>query len=154
MQHRLLISVLLLMQGHFQIFLSGDNPLIKSGLRWYMKLMYCSSVYTYLVSIMASLTLSAIPLINLWLGWFPLHITTSFIISFTLYFLAGILLKYGPAMGGDVTVRGIWFASCANILFCLTYLWAFLFALPGKVHFKVCAACLSSHSVVMLSGSH
>ena len=137
------------LQGHFQIFLSKNNPLFKKGLQWYMRLMYCTSVYTYLVSVLATLTLSAIPLINLWLGWFPLVITTSFIISFTLYFMAGILLKYGPVIGGQVTIQGIWFASCANTLFCPTYLWAFIFALPGKVHFKVSNMLLCRFHVII-----
>ena len=77
------------MQGHFQIFLSKFNPLCQRGLSLGMRVLYASSVYTYLVSVLATLTLTAIPLINLWLGWFPLQINEAFIVSFVVYLFSG-----------------------------------------------------------------
>lgn len=61
-----------------------------------------------------------------------------FVISFAVYFLATALLKYGPTLGNKkLTRQAVWFASCANSLFCISYLYAALAALPYKVHFQV-----------------
>ena len=107
-----------------------------------MRVLYCGSVFTYAVSVISTLTICAIPLINLWLGWFPLTITRSFLITFCVYFASVLLLKYGAAAISAPCIHGkemreMAFASCASNLFCIFFLYADLAALPYKVHFQV-----------------
>ena len=61
------------LQGHLQVFLwrRPFSPWAVRGLSVPMRALYCMSVYTYLTSILATFTFTLVPILGLWLGWFP-----------------------------------------------------------------------------------
>lgn len=65
---------LLSLQGHFQMFFSRHSPLLQSGLSPFMRLLYCSGVWSYVVNALCTPLFLVIPVIAIWFGVFPIVI--------------------------------------------------------------------------------
>lgn len=63
----------MLVQGHFQIFFNSTHtPMLNKQLSLFMKLMYCSGVWSYVVGAIATPTFIIIPLVSGFLWRSPL----------------------------------------------------------------------------------
>lgn len=70
---RLSFVLIAVLQGHFQIVLSSEYcPLFEGKLSWFDRIMYCTGVWAYLVGGITSPMFTAVPLITIWAGIFPI----------------------------------------------------------------------------------
>ncbi len=62
-------------QGHFQIMFSKYCPLAQRKLSLFMKIMYCSGVWSYIVGALTAPLYIIIPLLTIWAGMFPIVVS-------------------------------------------------------------------------------
>lgn len=78
-----------LVQGHFQIMFSKQHcPLNQPRLSFFMKLMFCSGVWSYIVGAVSTPTFIVIPIITIWFGVFPIVVSFWAALGLTVYFIA------------------------------------------------------------------
>ena len=83
------------MQGHFQIMFSKHNPLLQKRLSWYMRIMYMSGVWSYIVGATASPLFIIIPVVTVWFGVFPIVVSWWAALGLTVYYaLTNSVLYY------------------------------------------------------------
>lgn len=84
------------MQGHFQIVLSRRySPLTIRGLSPFMRIMYCSGVWSYIVGAITTPLFIIIPLLTIWAGIFPIVISWWAALALTVYYVAqSMVLNY------------------------------------------------------------
>ena len=64
------------MQGHFQIMFSRQHcPLLQRRLSLFMRLMYCSGVWSYVVGALTTPTYILIPVLTVYAGIFPIVVS-------------------------------------------------------------------------------
>lgn len=69
-------SALLAAQGHFQIMFSRQHcPLLQRRLSLFMKLMYSSGVWSYIVGALTTPTYILIPVLTVYAGIFPIVVS-------------------------------------------------------------------------------
>lgn len=66
---------MLVVQGHFQIMFSKYCPLTQRKLSLFMKIMYCSGVWSYIVGALTAPLYIIIPLLTIWAGMFPIVVS-------------------------------------------------------------------------------
>ena len=83
-------------QGHFQIVLSRHHsPLMIRGLSPFMRIMYCSGVWSYIVGAITTPLFIIIPLLTIWAGIFPIVISEWAALALTIYYVAqSLVLNY------------------------------------------------------------
>jgi len=83
-------------QGHFQIVLSRHHsPLMIRGLSPFMRIMYCSGVWSYIVGAITTPLFIIIPLLTIWAGIFPIVISWWAALALTIYYIAqSMVLNY------------------------------------------------------------
>lgn len=86
----------MLVQGHFQIVLSRrHSPLMIRGLSPFMRIMYCSGVWSYIVGAITTPLFIIIPLLTIWAGIFPIVISWWAALALTIYYIAqSLVLNY------------------------------------------------------------
>lgn len=63
-------------QGHFQIMFSRQHcPLLQRRLSLFMKLLYCSGVWSYVVGALTTPTYILIPVLTVYAGIFPIVVS-------------------------------------------------------------------------------
>ena len=111
-------------QGHFQIVLSRKHsPFLVKGLSPFMRIMYCSGVWSYIVGAITTPLFIIIPLLTIWAGIFPIVISWWAALGLTIYYVAqSMVLNYSKkvshcpessfrlqhvnSVGGSVAVPG------------------------------------------------
>lgn len=64
------------LQGHFQIMFSRQHcPLLQRRLSLFMKLMYCTGVWSYVVGALTTPTYILIPVLTVYAGIFPIVVS-------------------------------------------------------------------------------
>ena len=64
------------LQGHFQIMFSRQHcPLLQRRLSLFMKLLYCSGVWSYVVGALTTPTYILIPVLTVYAGIFPIVVS-------------------------------------------------------------------------------
>ena len=83
-------------QGHFQIVLSRKHsPFLVKGLSPFMRIMYCSGVWSYIVGAITTPLFIIIPLLTIWAGIFPIVISWWAALGLTIYYVAqSMVLNY------------------------------------------------------------
>ena len=86
----------MLLQGHFQIVLSRrHSPLMIRGLSPFMRILYCSGVWSYIVGAITTPLFIIIPLLTIWAGIFPIVISWWAALALTIYYIAqSMVLNY------------------------------------------------------------
>ena len=76
------------MQGHFQIMFSKQHcPLFQPRLSFFMKILFCSGVWSYIVGAVSTPTFIIIPIITIWFGVFPIVVSFWAALGLTVYFI-------------------------------------------------------------------
>ena len=83
-------------QGHFQIVLSRKHsPFVVKGLSPFMRILYCSGVWSYIVGAITTPLFIIIPLLTIWAGIFPIVISWWAALGLTIYYVAqSMVLNY------------------------------------------------------------
>ena len=77
------------MQGHFQIMFSKAHcPLNQPRLSFFMKMMFMSGVWSYIVGAVSTPTFIIIPIITIWFGVFPIVVSFWAALGLTVYYIA------------------------------------------------------------------
>lgn len=133
-------------KGHFQIiFNPRRNPLFQAGLPIFDRLMYCSGTWCYFVGALTTPFFAAIPLVTIWVGFFPVVISRLFALALTCYAATTTALQYYARTPRHV--EALWFANVANSILWWAYVkaaWRMLlarvfFCCAGGVTFKATA---------------
>ncbi|KAK9828913.1 hypothetical protein WJX72_002766 [[Myrmecia] bisecta] len=100
-------------KGHFQIVLSNEHcPLFQKELSWFMRFMFCSGVWSYIVGAITTPMFIAIPLVTIWAGVFPIVVSWWAAVALTANMLAQYLvLNYCRKRAHW---KPLWFANVAN----------------------------------------
>lgn len=84
-----------MLQGHFQIMFSRQHcPLSQKRLSLFMKLLFSSGVWSYVVGAISTPTFIVIPIITIWFGVFPIVVSWWAALGLTVYFIT--TQRYGP----------------------------------------------------------
>ena len=76
-------------QGHFQIMFNKANcPLNQPRLSFFMKMLYISGVWSYIVGAISTPTFIIIPIITIWFGVFPIVVSFWAALGLTVYYIA------------------------------------------------------------------
>ena len=95
-------------KGHFQIaFNPARTPLLQWRLPLFHRFMYMSGVWCYAVGAITTPLFMVIPLVTVWVGYFPLVICREFALALTLYAAAT------QAHGGEGAVECV--ARCTRL---------------------------------------
>ena len=125
-------------KGHFQIiFNPRRNPLFQRGLPLFDRLMYCSGTWCYLIGAITTPFFAAIPLVTIWVGFFPVVLSRQFALALTLYAAVTTALQY--AVRTPRHIEALWFANVANSILWWAYVKAAWRMLLARVFF-----CFSS----------
>lgn len=110
-----MLMVCCVMQGHFQIVLSRQHsPLTIRGLSPFMRIMYCSGVWSYIVGAVTTPLFIIIPLLTIWAGIFPIVISWWAALALTIYYIAqSLVLNYSKK------VRPLPRYACCVFMTCL-----------------------------------
>jgi cellulose synthase/poly-beta-1,6-N-acetylglucosamine synthase-like glycosyltransferase len=126
-------------KGHFQIMFNPKvSPLFQTKLSPYMRMMYCSGVWSYMVAAISTPTFIIIPLVTIWIGVFPLNIDGRsphwIALAMTIYSAATMCVQYYVRHPNHM--EALWFANVANQLLWWTYIKACWRALTAKLCFS------------------
>ncbi|DBA93998.1 hypothetical protein WJX77_002685 [Trebouxia sp. C0004] len=118
-------------KGHFQIVLSRHHsPLMIRGLSPFMRIMYCSGVWSYVVGAITTPLFIIIPLLTIWAGIFPIVISWWAALALTIYYIAqSMVLNYSKKWWHP---EALWFANISNMILWFTYVKGAFRALTGK----------------------
>ena len=107
-------SVLCCLQGHFQIVLSRRySPMMIRGLSPFMRIMYCSGVWSYVVGAITTPLFIIIPLLTIWAGIFPIVISWWAALALTIYYIAqSMVLNYSKKVPSHSTCFRYWMLFC------------------------------------------
>lgn len=81
-------------QGHFQIFFSKHSPILQTRLSWFMRIMYMSGVWSYVVGALATPLFIALPIVTVFFGVFPIVISKWAALGLTVYFVCTNAVLY------------------------------------------------------------
>ncbi len=106
-------------QGHFQIVLSRHySPLMIRGLSPFMRIMYCSGVWSYIVGAITTPLFIIIPLLTIWAGIFPIVISWWAALALTIYYIAqSMVLNYSKKV---MTLILLLIATVDSVCWCIT----------------------------------
>jgi len=106
--------------------------------------MYCSGTWCYFVGAISTPLLAAVPLVTIWVGFFPLVVTRELALALTLYAASTQAMLYNVRTPRHL--EPLWFANVANQILWWAYikaawrmLWARVFFCFSKVTFKATA---------------
>ncbi|KAL3155246.1 hypothetical protein ABBQ32_013178 [Trebouxia sp. C0010 RCD-2024] len=118
-------------KGHFQIVLSRRySPMTIRGLSPFMRIMYCSGVWSYIVGAVTTPLFIIIPLLTIWAGIFPIVISWWAALALTIYYIAqSLVLNYSKKWWHP---EALWFANISNMILWFTYVKGAWRALTGK----------------------
>ena len=107
------------MQGHFQIVLSRHHsPLMIRGLSPFMRIMYCSGVWSYIVGAITTPLFIIIPLLTIWAGIFPIVISWWAALALTIYYIAqSMVLNYSKKV---TTLIFLLITTVDSVCWCIT----------------------------------
>ncbi|CAL8466081.1 g5617 [Coccomyxa elongata] len=106
-------------KGHFQIMFSKYCPLAQRKLSLFMKIMYCSGVWSYIVGALTAPLYIIIPLLTIWAGMFPIVVSWWAAVALTVYMASQTLvLNYSRKLRD---IEPLWFASIANNILWWTF---------------------------------
>ena len=106
-------------QGHFQIVLSRHHsPLMIRGLSPFMRIMYCSGVWSYIVGAITTPLFIIIPLLTIWAGIFPIVISWWAALALTIYYIAqSMVLNYSKKVTSSYS---FWPTTVESVCWCIT----------------------------------
>ncbi|CAL5228455.1 g11593 [Coccomyxa viridis] len=130
-------------KGHFQIMFSRQHcPLLQRRLSLFMRLMYCSGVWSYVVGALTTPTYILIPVLTVYAGIFPIVVSWWAAVGLTIYMVAQqLVLNYCRKLRH---FESLYFASVANNILWWTFVKACFNVVWGliggkKISFKATA---------------
>ncbi|KAK9845258.1 hypothetical protein WJX81_001552 [Elliptochloris bilobata] len=106
-------------KGGMQIFFSHHNAMLAPNLTFMQKLIWNTSGWAYICTTVTTPVFQIIPIVGVWLGYFPLEFGRMFALAFCIYFPATHMLLY---YCHDVShMRSIFFSVTAGNMFWFAY---------------------------------
>ena len=129
-------------QGHFQIVLSRRySPMTIRGLSPFMRIMYCSGVWSYIVGAVTTPLFIIIPLLTIWAGIFPIVISWWAALALTIYYIAqSLVLNYSKKVRSNSK-------ACCAVFSCAVLCWAALGRAAPRCAVLCCAVLLKVPAV-------
>ncbi|KAK9842280.1 hypothetical protein WJX81_004432 [Elliptochloris bilobata] len=117
-------------KGHFQILFNFEHcPLFQRRLSIFMRIMYMSGVWAYIVGALSTPTFIIIPIVTIWGGVFPIVVSQWAAIGLTVYMVATHAVLY--YVRSPKHLEALWFSNIANTLMWFTYVKALYSALSS-----------------------
>lgn len=137
-------------QGHFQIVLSRrHSPLLIRGLSPFMRILYCSGVWSYVVGAITTPLFIIIPLLTIWAGIFPIVTSWWAALALTIYYIAqSLVLNYSKKVSAlACCARCALQPGCCAFKVCLTIYYiaqSMMLNYSKKASSLACYACCTS----------
>ncbi len=94
------------------------SPLMIRGLSPFMRIMYCSGVWSYIVGAITTPLFIIIPLLTIWAGIFPIVISWWAALALTIYYIAqSMVLNYSKKV---MTLILLLIATVDSVCWCIT----------------------------------
>lgn len=121
-------------KGHFQVMFSKQHcPLLQRKLGFFMKILFCSGVWSYVVASLATPTFIIVPLLTIWFGIFPIVLSWWAALGLTIYYVATCcVLQYTRSRKH---IFPLFFSNISTVLMFWTFVKAFWRSLIAKTRF-------------------
>jgi len=121
-------------KGHFQVMFSKDHcPLLQRKLSFFMKVLFCSGVWSYVVASIATPTFILVPLLTIWFGIFPIVLSWWAALGLSIYYVATCgVLQYTR---NRKHIFPLFFSNISTVLMFWTFVKAFWRSLIAKTRF-------------------
>eukprot|EP01023_Acetabularia_acetabulum_P067704 TRINITY_DN939_c0_g1_i1.p1 TRINITY_DN939_c0_g1~~TRINITY_DN939_c0_g1_i1.p1 ORF type:complete len:1224 (-),score=215.19 TRINITY_DN939_c0_g1_i1:956-4627(-) len=107
-------------KGHFQIFFTKQCPLFNTKLTPYFRIMFSSTILTYVAAGLVTPFLHLVPLITIWTGLMPLVFDLWVVLSLTIYYVASNMVQYQSVL--PKKMFSLWYSSVSTNILWYAYL--------------------------------
>eukprot|EP01025_Chloroclados_australasicus_P030473 TRINITY_DN3057_c1_g2_i1.p1 TRINITY_DN3057_c1_g2~~TRINITY_DN3057_c1_g2_i1.p1 ORF type:complete len:1210 (-),score=95.83 TRINITY_DN3057_c1_g2_i1:140-3769(-) len=114
-------------KGHFQIFFTRQCPLFNTNLTLFMRIMFSSTIFTYVAAGLVTPFLYLVPIITIWTGFMPLVFNFWVVLGLTLYTVASTLVVYQAFRPRQLF--SLWYSTVSTNILWFAYLKAALFSI-------------------------
>eukprot|EP01023_Acetabularia_acetabulum_P045661 TRINITY_DN463_c0_g1_i1.p1 TRINITY_DN463_c0_g1~~TRINITY_DN463_c0_g1_i1.p1 ORF type:complete len:1207 (+),score=229.86 TRINITY_DN463_c0_g1_i1:181-3801(+) len=114
-------------KGHFQIFFTRQCPLLNTNLSLFMRIMFSSTIFTYVAAGLVTPFLYMVPIITIWTGMMPLVFNFYVVLGLTCYTVASTLIVYQAFRPNQLF--SLWYSTVSTNILWFAYLKAALFSI-------------------------
>jgi cellulose synthase/poly-beta-1,6-N-acetylglucosamine synthase-like glycosyltransferase len=118
-------------KGHFQTFWSEECPLTDGQLTMFNRLAYSSSCLSYMTSGISVPVMTAVPIVTLLVGYFPITLDFWTVSAITAYYVSMNALTYYCASASHM--KALWLSNVATTIMFWAYLKAAILTPPKAV---------------------